>query len=64
MEPCTLHSAQARKNKKNPPQENFLYSGKMELSNTNIKKLFVFSQEKVVLIFRETKTPKKNFIFS
>ena len=34
----------------------------MELSNTNIKKVLIFSQENVVLIFKETKTPK-NFLY-
>ena len=43
------------KNKKNSPQENSLYSEKMELSNSNIKKF---------LIFQVMETPKKILIFS
>ena len=35
------------------------YSGKMELSSSNIKKLLTFSQEEAVLIFQE---PQKNFL--
>ena len=31
----------------------------MELSNSNIKKPLIFSQEKAFLIFQETKTLKK-----
>ena len=52
-------SAQARKIKKKPPQENFLYSWKMELCSSNIKKFRTFSQEEAVLIFQEMDTPKK-----
>ena len=33
----------------------------MELSSSNIKKFLTFSQEKAVLIFQETETPK-NFL--
>ena len=43
------------KNKKDSPQENFLYS--------NIKKFLVFSQKKVVLVFQEMEAPKKFPIF-
>ena len=35
----------------------------MELSGSNIKKFFLFSQKKAFLIFRETETTKKLFIF-
>ena len=35
----------------------------MELSSSNIKNFLVFSQKKVFLIIRETKPPKKFFIF-
>ena len=35
----------------------------MELSGSNIKKIFIFSQKEAFLIFREIKTPKKLFIF-
>ena len=35
----------------------------MELSNSNIKKFLIFSQKKAFLIFRETETPKKLFIY-
>ena len=52
------------KNKKNPPQENLSYFGKIKLSNSNIKKLLTFSQKKAVIIFQESKTPKKLLIFS
>ena len=34
----------------------------MELNGSNIKKFPIFSQKKAFLIFREIKTPKKNFI--
>ena len=46
------------KKQNNSPQENFLYSWKMELPNFNIKFFFIFPQKKVVLIFQETETPK------
>ena len=36
----------------------------MELSNSNIKNFFIFSQKKAVLIFHETETPEKFLIFS
>ena len=35
----------------------------MELSSSNIKKFLILSQKKVFLLFRETETPKKLFIF-
>ena len=35
----------------------------MELSSSNIKRFLIFSQKKAFLIFRETDTPKKFFIF-
>ena len=53
-----------KKIKTNVPQENSLYSGKMDLSNSNIKKLLTFSQKKVVFIFQETQTTEKLLIFS
>ena len=34
-----------------------------ELSGSNIKKFLIFSQKKACLIFLETATPKKFFIF-
>ena len=40
-----------------------LYSGKIELTNSNIKKFLIFSRKKAFLIFRETKTPKKFLTF-
>ena len=40
------------KDKKNPPQENFLYSRKMELSNSNIKNSLYFLKRKLFLYFR------------
>ena len=64
-------SIPSSENKNNPPRERFLYSGKMELSNSNIKKFLkfletrapekflIFSQKKACLIFRGTETPKK-----
>ena len=48
--------------KKNTPRENFLYSGKMELSSSNIKKFLTFSQEQDFLMFWKTKNPK-NFLY-
>ena len=51
------------KNEKNPPQENFLHSKKMDLSSSNIKKFLTFSQVKAFLIFQEAKTPQKLLIF-
>ena len=51
------------KNKKNPPQENVLYFGKMELSNSGIKQSLMLSQKKAFLIFQETKTPKNLFLY-
>ena len=41
----------------------FLYLGKMELSNSNIKKRLKFYQKKTVLVFQETETPKKFLVF-
>ena len=35
----------------------------MELSSSNIKKKFMFSQKKALLIFWEMETPKKILIF-
>ena len=35
----------------------------MELSNSNIKRLLIFSQKKAFLIFQKTKTLKKLFLF-
>ena len=50
----TLHfSAQAQKNKKNPPQKKFLIFLEMELSNSNIKKILIFSQKKTFPIFSQ-----------
>ena len=61
----SLHfQTEAQKIKRNVPQENFLYSGKIDLSNSNIKKLLTFSQKKVVFIFQETQTTEKLLIFS
>ena len=50
------------KNKKNPPRENFLYSGKIELSNSHIKKFLIFSRKKAFLCFEKRK-PRKNFLY-
>ena len=41
------------KNKKNWLRENFLHSGKTKLSNSNIKKTIIFSQNKGFPIFPE-----------
>ena len=41
------------KKKTNPPQANFFIFQEMELSNSNIKKLIVFSQKKAFFIFPE-----------
>ena len=35
----------------------------MDISGTNIKKFLIFSQKKAFLIFWDTETPKKFFIF-
>ena len=35
----------------------------MKLSDSNIKKLLIFSQKKAFLIFRETEAPKKNVLY-
>ena len=35
----------------------------MELSSSNIRKFLIFSQKKAFLIFWETETPQKFFIF-
>ena len=44
------------KNKKDPTEEDLLYS--------NIKKVLIFSQNKSVLIFEEMETPKNILILS
>ena len=41
----------------------FFIIRKMKLSSSNIKKIIIFSQKKAFLIFQETETPKKFFIF-
>ena len=63
------------KNKENLARENFSYSGKMELSNSNItiflihqetetpEKRLLFSQKKAFLIFSEMETPNQNFLY-
>ena len=54
------------KNKKKTLLKKFLYFlifWQVELFSSNIKKFFIFSQEKPFLIFRETETPKKFLIF-
>ena len=56
-------SSPSSKNKRDLPLENFLYSEKMELSNSNVKKLLIIPQEKSFVIFQETETPKKFLIF-
>ena len=53
-------SAEPLKNKQNKPKENLLYSGKMDLPSSNIKKSFIISQKKAFLIFQERKPPKIN----
>ena len=35
----------------------------MELSGSNIKKIFIFSQKEAFFIFWEMNTPKKLFLF-
>ena len=49
--------------KNNLPKENFLHSGKMKLSNSNIKIFLILSQKNAVLIFQETESPQKFLIF-
>ena len=63
MDPYTFRP-KFKKSKTNVPQENSLYSGKIDLSNSNFKKLLTFSQKKVVFIFQEMQTTKKCLIFS
>ena len=46
MDTCTVRP-NLEKLKGVDPQENFLYSWKMEISNSNIKKLLTFSQKKL-----------------
>ena len=41
----------------------FLIFQEMERSGSNIKKFLIFSQKKTFLVFRETETPKKVFVF-
>ena len=54
-------SAQARNKKLKTQLKKISYiPGKMELSNSKIKKFLAFYQEEAFLIFQETKTPKKN----
>ena len=60
MEPCIFSSR--LKSKKNSPRENFLYSGKIELSNSHIKKFIIFSRKKAFLYFEKRK-PRKNFLY-
>ena len=40
----------------------FLISWKIKLFSSNIKKFFVFSQNRVVFIFRKMETPSKKFL--
>ena len=58
MDTCTVRP-NLEKLKGVHPQENFLYSWKMEISNSNIKKLLTFSQKKLFWYFRKHK-PRKN----
>ena len=53
------------KNKKIPSKKILIFSYilEMELSSSNIKKKFMFSQKKALLIFWEMETPKKILIF-
>ena len=62
-EESCLSNDRSSKNKKNPPRENFLYSGETKLSNSNIKKLLIFSQKKAFFMFWEKETPEKFLIF-
>ena len=58
MEPCAFQS-KLEKIKKIPPGENFLYFKKQKRQ----KKLSIFSQKQVFLMFWEKGTPKKLFKF-
>ena len=74
--PSALLSPSSKKIKKNTPKKFLIFQG-MELSGSWIKKFvmfqemklcsskrfFIFSQKKAFLIFQETETPKKFFIF-
>ena len=54
-------SVKARKVKKNPHREiHILYSGKMELPSSNIKKLNIFSQKKAFHIFQQIEFSNPN----
>ena len=54
-------SAQARNKKLKIQLKKISYiPGKMELSNSKIKKFLAFYQEEAFQKFQETKTPKKN----
>ena len=69
------HFSPSSKNNKNPPCKNFLIFQEMELSDSKIKLEKIHSEKisyililkkflkKAFLIFRETETPKKFFIF-
>ena len=41
----------------------FIMFQEMKLSNFNIEKFLIFSQKKAFVVFRETETPQKLFIF-
>ena len=41
----------------------FIIFQEMKLSNFNIGKFLIFSQKKAFVVFRETETPKKFFMF-
>ena len=60
MEPCIFQLKV--KKQKNPPRENLLYSRKIELSNSHIKKFLIFSRKKAFLYFDKRK-PRKNFLY-
>ena len=57
-------SPSSKHKQKSTPRKWFLYFGKMELSNSNIKNFLIFSQKKAVHIFQETETPKTFLLFS
>ena len=62
MQLCTFQHKLEKIKKKSTPGK-FLYSGKMELSNSNIKNFFHFLKRKLFLYFSKWKPPKKSLYF-
>ena len=60
--PGALFTPNPKKPKKSSRENS--YSGKIEFSRSNLKKILIISQEKVFLTFQTTENPKKFIIFS